>query len=420
MSHIEFVATTTSKHSVRVGRLQTSSGASLATPALLYYNRLGAVPHLINTHLPALQIAGSAASAVGASESGQPTQPDSIGMTVAMEDFLPMFSPGFPRPPVISFDPARVSRFSNRFDSLASYMALDEKNSINPILIADLADIGACSERVGSIRNKFIFGRIGGVNYKVSPKDYIQAATVLKPDILVSLFDFEAEQPGTRTKSKVDRNLGYLDMVIKEKAKSLAAASLCIFGVVDGGSDMDERARAASKTIQLFDNDLSGYVLPFLARTDLPTFQQSLRQTIGHLTETKPRICYGVSSLEQLLVGIREGVDLFDSNWVCKLAEDGIALRLSENTPETMDMKSDPQKWVHDQTVMVSNCGCPVCTRPYHRAYINHLFKVKDMLPHALLNSHNLWQFNHFFSKVRAAIQDGTLGEYLSQFEHKS
>ena len=49
-------------------------------------------------------------------------------------------------------------------------------------------------------------------------------------------------------------------------------------------------------------------------------------------------------------------------------------------------------RYVRDEQPIDPACGCPVCAR-YSRAYLHHLFQVKEMLSRRLNTIHNLWYF---------------------------
>ena len=52
-------------------------------------------------------------------------------------------------------------------------------------------------------------------------------------------------------------------------------------------------------------------------------------------------------------------------------------------------------------------CRCLAC-RIYSRAYIQHLFKVGEMLGPQLASIHNLTHYLDFMSRIRASIEDGS------------
>jgi queuine tRNA-ribosyltransferase len=72
-------------------------------------------------------------------------------------------------------------------------------------------------------------------------------------------------------------------------------------------------------------------------------------------------------------------------------------------------------RYVRDEQPIDPACGCPVCAR-YSRAYLHHLFQVKEMLSSRLNTIHNLWYFAHLMGQVRSAIAQGTLRSFRDEF----
>jgi len=68
-------------------------------------------------------------------------------------------------------------------------------------------------------------------------------------------------------------------------------------------------------------------------------------------------------------------------------------------------------RYLRDEQPIDPTCGCPVCVR-YSKAYLHHLYKVKEMLASRLNTIHNLWYFSDFMRRMRVAIAQGTFTEF--------
>lgn len=64
---------------------------------------------------------------------------------------------------------------------------------------------------------------------------------------------------------------------------------------------------------------------------------------------------------------------------------------------------------------MEAGCGCPTC-RHFSRAYLRHLFMVKEMLGPILLTIHNLWFFQRLMARMRDLIPTGDWATMLAEF----
>jgi queuine tRNA-ribosyltransferase len=72
-------------------------------------------------------------------------------------------------------------------------------------------------------------------------------------------------------------------------------------------------------------------------------------------------------------------------------------------------------QYARDERPIDPACGCPVCAR-YSRAYLHHLFQMKEMLSSRLNTIHNLWYFADLMGQVREAIAQGTLRSFRENF----
>jgi queuine tRNA-ribosyltransferase len=114
-----------------------------------------------------------------------------------------------------------------------------------------------------------------------------------------------------------------------------------------------------------------------------------------------PRYLMGVGFPDDLVEGVRRGIDLFDCVAPTRMGRDGTAF--------TPDGKVQIRKGSHrtDRRPLVEGCGCPCCTR-YDRAYVRHLFVAEEMLGLRLLALHNLTFLLDVMRDAREALRTGS------------
>jgi len=117
----------------------------------------------------------------------------------------------------------------------------------------------------------------------------------------------------------------------------------------------------------------------------------------------------GVGKPEDLVEGVRRGIDMFDCVMPTRNARNGhlfvnngvIKIRNAAHKTDTGPL--DP------------TCDCYTC-KNYSRAYLHHLDKCKEILGSQLNTLHNL----HFYQKVmqglRDAIEQGKLDDFVKAF----
>ena len=118
-----------------------------------------------------------------------------------------------------------------------------------------------------------------------------------------------------------------------------------------------------------------------------------------------PRYLMGVGFPDDLIEGVRRGIDLFDCVAPTRMGRDGTAF--------TPDGKVQIRRSSHrsDRRPLVEGCGCPCCTR-YDRAYMRHLFVSGEMLGLRLLALHNLTFLLDVMRDARAALGDGAFDSW--------
>ena len=127
------------------------------------------------------------------------------------------------------------------------------------------------------------------------------------------------------------------------------------------------------------------------------------------LPEDKPRHLLGIGEPEDLFQGVENGVDMFDCVAPTRNGRTG--------TVYTSAGKKhiDNEPYIDDFSPIEKDCGCYTCQN-YTRAYINHLFRGKEMLAGTLASIHNLYFVTHLVSGMRQAILDDNFDEYKEKF----
>lgn len=114
-----------------------------------------------------------------------------------------------------------------------------------------------------------------------------------------------------------------------------------------------------------------------------------------------PRYLMGVGFPDDLVEGVRRGIDLFDCVAPTRMGRDGTAF-----TPDGK-VQIRQSGYRADRRPLVEGCGCPCCTR-YDRAYLRHLFVTEEMLGKRLLALHNVAFLLGIMRDARSALAAGT------------
>ncbi|MGD1901092.1 MAG: tRNA guanosine(34) transglycosylase Tgt [Geitlerinemataceae cyanobacterium] len=241
---------------------------------------------------------------------------------------------------------------------------------------------------------KFRSPRNGDI-IEMTPESSIAIQNALGADVIMA-FDECPPYPATREAVELAtaRTYRWLERCIAAHARPDQA----LFGIVQGGTYLDLRAKAAA---QLRDLDLPGYAIGGVSVGEPPELiEKIVRATTPQLPENKPRYLMGVGTYREMAQAIAAGVDLFDCVIPTRLGRHGAALVRGER----WNIKN--ATFQHDHTPLDPDCPCYTCTH-FTRAYLRHLLKAHEQLAYTLISIHNITELVRFTTSIRQAIAEG-------------
>ncbi|CAO3593339.1 unnamed protein product [Absidia cylindrospora] len=174
---------------------------------------------------------------------------------------------------------------------------------------------------------------------------------------------------------------------------------------------------------------INGYLVSLLGLKQEEDLSSLLRASLEPLPSDKPKLAYGLDSPEHILLGVANGVDLFDGSYAYKVTEHGRAITFKFGSQDMVDGKTDKtiDMWNTNfaQTFdpLDTSCGCYTCTTRHTKAYIHHLLKAHEMLGSILLMRHNIYQLGQFMKDIRHSIEKDTFKQdmdiFMNQYNHK-
>lgn len=245
---------------------------------------------------------------------------------------------------------------------------------------------------------------VNGEKIMLTPERSMEVQRSLNSDV-VMIFDECTPYPATHKESKDSMELS---LRWAQRSKDAHGDSPnALFGIVQGGmfEDLREVSINGLKAI-----DFDGYAIGGLSvgepKADMIRI---LDHTAPLIPKNKPRYLMGVGKPEDLVEGVRRGIDMFDCVMPTRNARNG---HLFVNTG-VIKIRNASNKT--DTGPLDSTCDCYTC-KNYSRAYLHHLDKCKEILGSQLNTLHNL----HFYQKVmqglRDAIEQGKLDAFVEEF----
>jgi queuine tRNA-ribosyltransferase len=189
-----------------------------------------------------------------------------------------------------------------------------------------------------------------------------------------------------------------------------------LFPIVQGGIHPELRRESVQRIIEL--GDWVGFGVGGLSVGESkPDMYAMLEATDAVIPRDRPRYLMGVGFPEDLIEGVRRGIDLFDCVAPTRMGRTGAVFthdgRLNVKRAE---LRSDPAPLDPD-------CDCPTCTR-FSRAYLRHLFVTEEILGLRLLSLHNVHFLIRLMRTAREHIASGTFdrwsADWLARYFAKS
>jgi queuine tRNA-ribosyltransferase len=171
-----------------------------------------------------------------------------------------------------------------------------------------------------------------------------------------------------------------------------------LFGIVQGGVDLELRRESASRTIDI---GFPGYAIGGLSVGEPRELTREIvESTLEHLPRNQPRYLMGVGTPEEIAQYAQSGVDMMDCVLPTRAARHGL-LFTSEGK-----VSIKQARYAQDESALDPACDCRVCQR-YSRAYLRHLYAANELLAQVLNTVHNLHYYLATMRTVRAWIRAG-------------
>ena len=243
---------------------------------------------------------------------------------------------------------------------------------------------------------------LDGSSVRLTPEQSIEVQNDLGADIIMA-FDHcpPGDAPPAVQREAMERTLRWAERCLAAHARPEEQS---LFGIVQGGTDLEMRARCAAR---LGEMDFPGYALGGLA---VGEGFEATRRVLGHTTELlphgKPRYLMGVGYPRDIVEAVAAGIDMFD----CVLpTRNGRGLVCFTRDEGMLRLKN--ARFAEDRGPIEDGCDCYAC-RTFPRGAIRHFYLAGEMLGPILASLHNIRFFQRLMADLRAAIASGTLEEF--------
>ncbi|HWH51621.1 MAG TPA: tRNA guanosine(34) transglycosylase Tgt [Gemmatimonadaceae bacterium] len=245
---------------------------------------------------------------------------------------------------------------------------------------------------------------LDGSLHLFTPERVMQIERNLGADVIMQ---FDHVIPGQSDESLAEdamqRSVRWLERCVAEVARldRESPKRQALFPIVQGGVHESLR-RAAARAIRGLGNWVGFGIGGLSVGESKPDMYRMLEVVDGELPRDRPRYLMGVGFPEDLVEGVRRGVDLFDCVAPTRMGRNGAAF--------TRDGRLNIKRAEYrtDRAPLDDDCDCAACRR-FSRAYIRHLFTADEILGLRLLSLHNVHFLVRLMRDARSAIRAGTL-----------
>jgi queuine tRNA-ribosyltransferase len=243
----------------------------------------------------------------------------------------------------------------------------------------------------------------------LTPEGSMAVQAALGSDIAL-VFDECTPYHATRdyTARSTERTHRWLERCLRWHAERGPSGQM-VYGIVQGGVHEDLR-RASAQTV-------AASACPGIAiGGSLGAEKTQMREVVGWATAelaryapARPRHLLGIGDVDDLIEGVRLGVDTFDCAIPTRLGRHGVALVPDPANRFRLDLFKG--RFSQDPEPILERCPCPACVGGYSRAYLHYLLRAGELTAVRLLTLHNLSFVARLMADLREAVHAGGLSE---------
>lgn len=272
------------------------------------------------------------------------------------------------------------------------------------------------NKSLGEVRDDGVIFKRQNKKYKLTPEKSIAIQFNIGSDIMICLDDCPK---GSASKEEiagsVQRTIAWAKRCKAEYERQLASRKISqenaplLFAVVQGGEHKDLREECAKGLLAL---DFSAYAFGGWPMGADGKFNFDIvRHTANLIPENYPKFALGIGKPQEIVEGFKMGYHIFDCVLPTRDARHERLYIFNEDPKKVEILKTEKihcylnigeEKFVRDQRPISEFCDCHTCQN-YSRAYLHHLFKIKDTAAYRLATIHNLRMYSMVIELLRKA-----------------
>lgn len=250
---------------------------------------------------------------------------------------------------------------------------------------------------------------VDGATRFISPETSMEVQAALGSDIALAFDECTPfHVPVDYTRRSTERTHRWLERCLRWHAEHGPDGQV-VYGIVQGG--VEEAGRRGS-ALEVAASGARGVAVG----GSLGQEKAQMHAVVGWATEELeraapelPRHLLGIGEVDDLIAGVELGIDTFDCAMPTRLGRHGMAVVPDPVRRWRLDLTAAPQR--RSDEPILPGCSCPACAPGFSRAYLHHLFKLRELTALRLVTLHNLHFVARLMDDLRDAIAAGRLVE---------
>ncbi len=250
---------------------------------------------------------------------------------------------------------------------------------------------------------------VNGDTVFLSPEVSMAIQKALNADIAM-IFDECTPYPATKNQVKTSMELSLRWAERSKNAFAKIKNANALFAIVQGGMYEDLRRISADTLIHM---DFDGYAIGGLAVGESFAMRNAMTDIIAPMLPVdKPRYLMGVGKPQDLVEGVRRGIDMFDCVMPTRNARNGSLWT------HFGELKIRNARYKRDLKPLDTTCSCYTCQN-FSRSYLHHLDKTRELLGSQLNTIHNVHYYLTLMEDMRTAISNKRFDDFYKNFYEK-
>ncbi len=253
-----------------------------------------------------------------------------------------------------------------------------------------------------------------GKSLVLGPIEAIRAQQILDGDIMMALDECTFYPiKKSRAEEAMNRTHKWAISCLKQHKKGKRGKAL--YGIVQGSVFEDLRKISARFISEL---PFQGFAIGSVANSKEPREKvfSVLDWTLDLLLpKQKPIHFLGIGEIEDIILSVEKGIDSLDCVTPTRLGRMGWIFTKEAGLKNKFRYDITKSSFSSDKNPPDKHCRCFTCSN-FTRAYLNHLFRCRELLAYRLASLHNLYFFGNLMEKLREAITYGKFSDFKNNW----